>query len=823
MMTAIQTFVLSLCCTVSLWIGAFSVGNTADWKIAEGPLSTPWTKDVDPERVLPEYPRPQMVREEWINLNGLWDYAVTSKAEEKTPGDFQGKILVPFPVESALSGVMRPLKPEERLWYKRTFVVPDEWAGKRILLHFGAVDWESTVYLNGRKLGRHRGGFDSFTFDITETVRKEVGSQQELVVSVLDPTDAEWQLRGKQMLHPAGCSYTACSGIWQTVWLEPVSYNGVDSLKMVPDLSDNTLKLSVNARIRPEPVDVQVEIFDDSKLLGKTVGTLGNEITPSVARNLVDFYKARLIWTTTDLTLDVPEPKLWAPDSPFLYDMIITIKDKKDGKILDTVKSYFAMRSLSIGKNEAGMTRMLLNGKPIPLAGVLDHGYWPDGIYTAPTDDALKYDLEIIKRCGMNATRKHVKTESERWYYWCDKLGVLVFQDMPTGNEGNPHTDLPNSPEASMQCELEKRTLIRQLFNHPSIVCWIPFNEGWGQHDTLRYARWIKAEDPSRFVNEASGFPWHGTGDVLDCHGGIGAEGMNHPGKFCIVSECGGVGIGVPKNEWNPEKSWAYFIYNPETGGGTDGLIPGGKSKPLPPLDEESKFWATRQVQSIFKGLHDNFDKAGCNGFFYCQIVDVETECNGLVSYDRVIWKVDPDEVAKACRGELIELPPSARSKRMAEMTKEHLPVSRVKQTDWRFTTKNPDERFTTELSGKMWYEPDFDDSEWQTGKSGFGTPSGDDSRVGTEWTTSDIWIRKSFELTDIPKEPVFRIFHDEDFEIYVNGIPACQGTGFVVEYHDFKVPEKVLNSLKTGKNEIAVHCRQTTGGQFIDVGIYGK
>lgn len=814
-----QTIILAI---VFFGLGWIDVSHAADWKQADGPLMTRWSKEVGPDNALPEYPRPQMLRETWQNLNGLWEYSLMPKAVEACPGDFQGRILVPYPIESALSGVMKPLKPDQRLWYKRTFTVPKEWAGQRILLHFGAVDWEATVWLNGRKLGGHHGGYDAFTFDITEAVRGGENAVQELVVSVLDSTDSEWMMRGKQALSPAGCSYTACSGIWQTVWLEPVSYDAVDSLKMVPELENGLLNLTINARIRPEPVDVQVEVFDGPRSIASISGVLGAEITPAVQKNLVRFYKARLAWTTTELALKIPDPKPWSPDSPFLYDMTITIRDKKDGKILDVVKSYFALRSFSIGRNEAGASRMLLNGKPIALAGVLDHGYWPDGLYTAPTDEALKYDLEIIKRCGMNATRKHVKTEPERWYYWCDKLGVLVFQDMPTGNEGNPFLDLPNSPEASSHCEMEKRTLIRQLFNHPSIACWIPFNEGWGQHDTLRYARWIKAEDPTRFVNEASGFPWHGSGEVLDCHGGNGGESMEHPGKFCIVSECGGVGIGVRANEWNPEKSWSYLIYNPETGGGMDGLA-GGKFKPLPPLSDEAKLWATRQVQVIFKGLHDDFATTGCNGFFYCQLVDVETECNGLMTYDREVWKIDPDALAKVCRGEKIELIQSVRHKRMAELKKEYLPVSRGEQTEWRYTTENPSERFTTELAGKLWYEPDFDDTKWKTGRSGFGTPSGDGAKVGTEWITADIWLRKTFELEEIPEDPVLRIFNDEDFEVYINGVLTCEGTGFVVEYHDYKIPEKALKSLKKGKNVIAVHCRQTTGGQFIDVGVYSK
>jgi len=577
-----------------------------------------------------------------MNLNGLWDVAVVSKNDEAHPQQFKGKILVPYPIESALSGVMKPLLPDQRLWYHRTFGIPDSWRAGRILLHFEAVDWETRVYLNGRDLGAHRGGYDSFTYDITGLVT--AGESQDLMVSVWDPSDKSWQLRGKQVLNPRGSWFGASSGIWQSVWLEPVPASYVDKLTLVPDTAAGLLHLTVEGRISPEPMVIEATAWDGATNVSSATVEIGTELTAEVRKNLVDFYKATLTWASANVELPIKGPKLWSPETPFLYDLVVVLK-KKDGTVVDTVGSYFGMRSVSKQPDPRGFTRFLLNGKPMRLSGALVQAWWPDGLVTAPCDEALRHDIQIAKRAGLNAIREHVKVECERFYYWCDKLGLMVLQDMPSGGEGDPKTDLPTSPEAAAQCEQEKRTLIQSRWNHPSIIAWCPFNEGWGQHDTLRFARWIKELDPSRLVDEASGFPWHGGGDIQDNHGGVSRPNAN---KIGIVSENGGFGLATPGHDW-PCEIWTYHTYDPATSGTVDAMAKKIVGKQLPALNEKSKAWFTRQVVQLFAEM---WNTPGMFGQFYCQLYDTESECDGLVSYDRAVWKVDAEAVSKAARGE---------------------------------------------------------------------------------------------------------------------------------------------------------------------------
>ena len=446
----------------------------ADWKPVSGKLMTRWAKDVSVTNALPEYPRPQMVRKDWLNLNGLWDL--------KLGDGSAARILVPYPIESALSGVM---KHSGRMTYRRSFEIPKGWSHRHVLLHFGAVDWEAKVTLNGKELGVHRGGYDDFTFDITDALKPD--GKQDIAVEVFDPTDNGGQPHGKQVLRPDHYNYTSTSGIWQTVWLEPVTENHIAGLHMVPDIDAGCLHLTVDGKGTVEAVAT-----DEGKEIARASGPAGSE-----------------------LKLAIPNPKLWSPDTPHLYDLSVTLKS--GDKVIDAVTSYFGMRKIALGNDEKGVLRIMLNGSFVFQVGPLDQGFWPDGIYTAPTDEALRFDVAETKRLGFNCVRKHVKVEPDRWYYWCDKIGLLVWQDMPSGKN--------TTDEDKKQFEVELRRMIEGRGQHPSIIMWVLFNEGWGQFDTERLTKVIKDMDPSRLVDSASGWRGKNCGDVNDGHGYVGPGG----------------------------------------------------------------------------------------------------------------------------------------------------------------------------------------------------------------------------------------------------------------------------------------------------------
>jgi beta-galactosidase/beta-glucuronidase len=561
----------------SLWFVPAALA--ADWQPAAGPLKTRWAKDVTPDNVLPEYPRPQMVRKDWLNLNGLWDIKLGDGTESK--------ILVPFAIESALSGVMKHV---DRVTYRRSFEIPKGWSGQQVLLHFGAVDWESKVTLNGKELGVHRGGYDAFSYNITDALKGE--GAQEITVEVFDPTDLGGQPRGKQKLKPGSIMYTATTGIWQTVWLEPVPPAHIESLRIVPDVDDGCLRLTVVGSGSVEAV-----ASEDGKDIAQVTGQAGSE-----------------------LKLSIPNPKLWSPDSPHLYDLRVALKS--GDKTVDAVTSYFGMRKIALGKDDKGVTRMMLNGKPVFQVGPLDQGFWPDGIYTAPTDEALRFDIAETKRLGFNTTRKHVKVEPDRWYYWCDKLGLLVWQDMPCGNS---YTDKPQ-PINKPQFKSELVNMVKNLWNHPSIIMWVVFNESQGQHDTEALVAEVKALDPSRLVNNASGNDDKNCGDVIDKHTYPGPESPKpEENRAAVLGEFGGLGLPVDGHTWT-KKTWGYE--------GTKNI-------------ED----LTNGYEKLLRKSWDLNATAGLSAVIYTQLTDVETECNGLLTYDREINKVVPERAAAANSG----------------------------------------------------------------------------------------------------------------------------------------------------------------------------
>ena len=579
---------------------ALCSSTLAQWKPAGDKIKTSWGEQLDPKNVLPEYPRPIMERNDWKNLNGLWKYAITKKGDP-TPAAYQGDILVPFAVESSLSGVGKMINEKEELWYQRTFDVPSAWRGKQILLHFGAVDWKAEVWVNDVKVGEHTGGFTPFYFDITSVLNK---GNNDLVVKVWDPSDRGEQPRGKQIANPHGIWYTPVTGIWQTVWLEPVATQYITNLKTTPDIDNNSVKVEVAANTTSAD-KVEVKVFDGKNLVAKGAALNGVPVELAMPANA----------------------KLWSPDSPFLYNMEVTLY--KDGKAIDQVKSYTAMRKYSIRKGQNGITRLQLNNKDYFQFGPLDQGWWPDGLYTAPTDEALVYDLKKTKDFGYNMVRKHVKVEPARWYTHCDQLGLIVWQDMPNGGP-SPQWQARNyfngrevirSAASEANYRKEWKEIIDCLYSYPSIAVWVPFNEAWGQFKTPEIVAWTKEYDPSRLVNPASGGNHYTCGDILDLHHYPGPNMFLYdPRRATVLGEYGGIGLVVEGNTWvNDKKNWGYVKFNTS--------------------DE-----VTNEYIKYGKHLLELIRK-GFSAAVYTQTTDVEGEINGLMTYDRKVIKMNEAKV----------------------------------------------------------------------------------------------------------------------------------------------------------------------------------
>ncbi|GAB1513850.1 LamG-like jellyroll fold domain-containing protein [Actinophytocola sp. KF-1] len=560
------------------------------WQPGTPPLTTPWTHLVGPDNALPEYPRPQLTRPEWKNLNGVWEFAGAAEGEAPPIGESLGeRILVPYPVESALSGIQRT---EERMWYRRTFDVPSRWRGQRLILNFGAVDYDTRVWVNGKQVTTHRGGYDSFSVDITAALKSR--GSQEIVVGVEDLTDKTWQPIGKQRQVPdRGIFYTGSSGIWQTVWLEPVRSRHVTKLDMTPRLADSSLRLTTRSNIEGT---VEAVAYDKGRIVGRVRGPANEE-----------------------LRVPVPNAKLWSPDSPFLYDLKVTLYDGRTK--VDEVGSYFGMREIGTKPGADGKLRMTLNGKILFHMSTLDQGFWPDGIHTAPTDAALRFDLEQHKVLGFNTVRKHIKVEPDRWYYHADKLGLLVWQDMPSMRT----VDEEAPPAARTQFERELHTMVEQHKSWTSIVVWVPFNEGWGEwskEDTGRIADDVKAQDPSRLVNAHSGVNCcashgdSGRGDMIDHHAYVGPATPSPDGRRVSADgEHGGFGLEVDGHMWFGE----------------------GHAYEMAP---DSATLTRRYVENQ-QDVITSAQRCGISGAIYTQITDVEHEVNGFFTYDRQVEKMD--------------------------------------------------------------------------------------------------------------------------------------------------------------------------------------
>lgn len=581
-----------------LFLGA--LGASAQWKPAGDKIKTPWADQVDPARVLPEYPRPILERPDWQNLNGEWEYAILPKGAAE-PDAFQGNILVPFAVESSLSGVQKTVGEANELWYKRSFTVPSSWKNKNILLHFGAVDWQTDVFVNDVLIGTHQGGYTPFSFDITPFLTGK--GVQKLVGRVWDPTNKGYQPVGKQTHRPEGIWYTPVTGIWQTVWLEPVADNYITAICSVPDVDRGVLNVEVKTA-RKENEVIEVSLFEEGRQVAGAKSVAG-----------------------LPLRLNVPDARLWSPASPFLYTLKIRLI--KEGKLVDEAASYTAMRKISTKRDANGIMRMQLNNENLFHFGMLDQGWWPDGLYTAPTDEALLFDIKKQKEWGYNMIRKHVKVEPARWYYHCDKEGLMVWQDMPSGNiDGSkwaPHQydgggDANRSEESVANYYAEWQAIMDLLISNPSVVVWVPFNEAWGQFDTERVTDWTKKRDPSRLVNPASGGNHRACGDILDLH--------NYPGpdmflfdasRVNVLGEYGGIGLPLEDHLWGSKRNWGYIQF-------------------------KNKDEVTAEYVKYANQLKAMVER-GFSGAVYTQTTDVEGEVNGLMTYDRKVVKVNEEAV----------------------------------------------------------------------------------------------------------------------------------------------------------------------------------
>ncbi len=720
------------------------------WAAKRSPLMTRWSSLVDPRAPHPDYPRPQLVRKDWLNLNGVWEYQPGTAADEAAPfgRTLNSTILVPYPVESALSGVMEH---HDRLWYKRQLAIPAAWRGQDVLLHFGAVDYESEIFVNGRRVGLHTGGYDPFFYNITPFLQGE--EHHELVVRVFDPTESGGQPRGKQNTKPRGITYTPTTGIWQTVWLEPVHPTHIEGITMIPDIDGGVLQLTVDG-----------------------VGTDGSHAIEVVVRTDQATISKLSIPLNKETAIPIASARLWSPDDPFLYSLDLTLK--QGHRTVDFVSSYFGMRKTHVGDAD-GQKKLLLNNKFVFQIGPLDQGFWPDGIYTPPTDDAMKNDILQMKAMGFNMVRKHIKVEPARWYYWTDKLGLMVWQDMPSCNSYPGRAFVP-PPVDQGAFENDLTRLVKLHRNTPSIILWVVFNEGQGQFDTERMVNIVRSLDSSRPINEASGGEIKGFGDVNDIHSYPEPAIRSPNGRQALVcGEFGGIGYLIPDHSWQREGHGYVEV-----------------DTPADLLYLYAEF--IDQVRQLRDGK-------GLSAVVYTELTDVMTEINGLLTYDRV-----PKLPAETIRQvNTFQFPPPS--------YKAVLPTSQANGQTWRYVTSTP---------AGSWSGKEYDDSSWSQGPGPFASAG---EHVGTPWTTPEIWLRRHFNPGDLTSEQIQSLVltevHRGRLELYINGVQASaqQGNNRAAEgrYEHRPLSHAVRAAiLPNAENVIAVHVHNAQDLQAFDAGL---
>ena len=718
-------------------------------------LRTRWESQVDPDRPLPEYPRPQMVRGDWTNLNGRWRYAIAPRQSER-PEEFDGEIIVPFAVESRLSRVERRVPVDCVLWYQRHFEQALPKDGRRVLLHFGAVDWHARVFVNGKSVGEHRGGFDAFHFDITDALR--VGGRQDLVVAVEDPTERGPWPRGDQ----SESSPTPVTGIWQTVWLERVPENRIERLDIATDLESERVE-----------VDALIEGAQSGDILEVIVRSVEEEITRASG--------------PADETLFVPVPGLerWSPESPRLYDLEVSLRAASSSDATDTVTSYFGMREISLVRDELGVDRMALNSQALFHSGLIDQGRWPGGLYTAPSDEALRHDLELTKRMGFNAVRKQQKVEPARWYFWADKLGLLVWQDMPRGGRTRARIGGPEgeeSAESRRQFRRELGRLIETHWSHPSIAVWVPFHQGFGQDATNATQRFVAELDPTRLVDGPSGWQDYGYGHLIDSHCSPGpCLAPPTRGRATVLGAFGGTGLRIEDHSW------------PSRASSTDSTV---NSR------EELRRAYDRATTAL-----EPLIEAGLSAAMWRQASDVEHEVDGLQTFDRAVVKLGIDWIA-------------ARNRRLASLEGRRvvhtlLPDGREAAQEWRWVTESP---------GAGWAAPEFDDSGWHSGKAPFGDAGAPEFRIETPWTEERIWLRRELVLS---AEEIAQIEHlaviahlNGKAKLLLNGRHIRNLGGQSPGHRVTVLGERGRSALRPGRNVVAVFCQKGADWQVADLGL---
>jgi len=747
----------------------YSFIQAQNWAPVPGQIMTNWANDVTPENVWKEYPRPQMVRTDWLNLNGLWDFEITERDTNKIAINYARKILVPFCVESALSGIKETITGKQQMIYRRFFSIPSHWNQKHLILHFEAVDYETKVWVDGKYVGVHKGGYDHFKFDIAGFLNKD--EKHEIKLVVWDPTNEGSQPIGKQAL-PAirnRTKYTATSGIWQTVWLEPTNEVAIESIKIIPNIDNGTISLQTKVVGATQGARIKIQAFDQGKEIASSIAAIGEPVS-----------------------LQLNQPKLWSPTNPFLYDFKLSLIN--DGKVVDEVSSYFGMRKISMGRDQEGYMRILLNNAIIYQLGPLDQGYWPDGILTPASDQALRYDIAYLKKIGANMDRMHMKVQPERWYYHCDQLGILVWQDMVSPTK---FIDTKSNLNPS-DFELEHNITVDQLYNHPSIIQWVLFNESWGQYDTERLTAALKAKDPTRLVINASG--WHDkkVGDIRDFHDytihpAIALVNKNDD-RAMVLGETGGIDLLIPGHLWTTDLKGGTKIKTDWNIDFKKGIV---KS-------------ADELIEKYTILLDDLFQlkKYGLNAVVYTQISDVEDEISGWMTYDRKVSKL-PETTFAALHEQFFK--PTMTGKFI-------LPLSINEPQQWNYSFSAPSNDWIKNTTI----------ADFKLGEAPFGIESNNVHKVNTTWNTSSLFLNKEFTLSSVPSKLSLIACNTGITDVYINGAYVMQFNNFLKNDPEVKISETLLSDeamklLKVGVNQLSLKFNFPSVGKpvyYYDFGI---